>query len=89
MPRPVHEFNHDIEMILVTNPRIRIAGASGLRLIWNMKGLRRIIPDGVFDNAMTLLEDYQSRIRAFDRVPKSVGLIYFEQCVEIPNDHTQ
>lgn len=83
---PYHEVNCDADMLDLTKHDIQIAVSMGKQIIWNHKGLRRLVPMPIVEYEIQLFEDYKSRLRVGDRVPERVGRVIWEQTVPVSED---
>lgn len=56
---------------------------TGRRVIWNFEGLRREVPSVVLANALDSLHDWEMLATKRDSPPPHVGIVLWEQTVEI------
>lgn len=80
-----HEFFCDAPIANLTRS-IREAFEQGKRFIWNCKGMRKEVPREAVENVIDLVNDYESRTRNFDRIPKSAGHLFWELTIDLPDD---
>lgn len=79
-----HEVNCDADILDLTKHDIQIAMSMGKRIIWNHKGLRRLVPPAIIESELQLYEDYKSRLRVGDRMPERVGRAIWDQTIQLP-----
>lgn len=80
-----HEFFCDAPIANLTTS-IRMAFDKGRRFIWNHQGLRREVPREAVENVIELMDDYDSRTRSFDRIPKLAACLFWELTTDLPDD---
>lgn len=83
-----HEVNCDADTLDLTTREIRWAISQGEQIIWNHKGLRRLVPATIVVSELRLFDDYKSRLRVGDRVPERVGKVIWDQTVPVPEDES-
>ena len=87
-----YEFVWDQDSFgLALGETIHKAFLDGHRIIWNHKGMRGVVPPAVLEAHYTLLAEYKSRLRAYDAMPQSVGVLIWDCVVlvlprETPDD---
>ncbi len=71
---------------IVSKAGIREAHERGDRIVWYREGAVGVIPDAILDAEFKLFDDFKVRRRTYDRVPESVGVISWNQVVQVYGD---
>lgn len=82
--RSLHEVNWDGDMLDLTKHGIQVAASMNLRIIWNHKGMRRLVPDDIIEAELRLLQEYMVRRRQYDTLPERVGQVVWAQTIPVP-----
>lgn len=87
--KSVYEFVWDGEVLdLLGQKNIRKNWKAGHRIVWNHRGMRGVIPPAVLEAHFTLIGEYGSRLRDYDQMPPSVGLLSWDCVVQVPPHET-
>ncbi len=82
--RDLHEVNCDGTILDLTKHGIREAAEMGKRIVWNHKGLRRLVPPAIIESELQLYDEYRSRSRQLDALPERIGQVIWGQTILLP-----
>lgn len=84
--RSRYNIHVDTDTLNIMAPNIRRAHEDGHRIIWVREGAMGVVPDSLLEAEFKLYDDFMARRRQYDRVPEAVGLISWNQVVQVCGD---
>lgn len=86
--KSVYEYRYDGTYLRLENhPNIR-KNFPESRIVWNMMGMRGVIPPALLEAEFKLMDEYGSRLRDYDQMPPGVGLLSWDCVVRVPPHET-
>lgn len=83
--KSLYEFQNDGMILRLEDyPNIR-KNFPEARIVWNMCGMRGVIPPQILEAQYKLMDQYGSRLRAYDRTPEAIGMVTWESVVRVPS----